>query len=577
MTSITKLILSFTVVILFMVGGITAYVFYWQSEQGRDSAAHKISSALNKLNSDFARMQVVNREFAARLAHDPALVGALGKNDRGAIAALLKDAGNARSFSGFITIFDGGGTVVYSSDTPAKFGYSMRGKAAGVDYVLNSLDNFTGLTTGLTVARTLAVTAMVPILGEGGKCQGIVAVSEPVNEEFLTGESMKFALLAEPLADIDFVLLGNKDNNYFCVTPGLIKDKPSFVQQLNEHGAKDVPSTNAGFVKEGRFWQSYNLGNVGIVFATTVMHAQGIKPGFIIIIACVLGLLAFVLALVFSAKISNVDTPGQELIKHLKEWQADQPPPQAIGFSGVWNELAGIIDQTLASKQHYIEALKLQLNKTTQQINEIAQEGQNADGQFAALNQQVANQNRQLSEFSRQLNYANQQNVFLQQELQSILQSTTEGFLVLDGYGNVLSANNIFLNWLGMPEAEIAGRFCFDLVKQPGEAWVPAVGADSVPPAGRAFVKHESNTAALIEEFFPEGLVYHAKSGQAVEVLLHLQPIASQENNIQGYILVVRDKSLRSEIIKLRMEMVNMLTRAIRAPLISAEKNGKVY
>ena len=140
---------------------------------------------------------------------------------------------------------------------------------------------------------------------------------------------------------------------------------------------------------------------------------------------------------------------------------------------------------------------------------------------------------------------------------------------MLDGYGNVISANNIFLHWLGMSEAEIAGRFCFDLVRKPGEKEMMQVTENE---ATWAFVKHESNTAALIDQFFPEGLVYHSKSKQVVEVLLHLQPIAGQDNNIQGYILVVRDKSLRSEIVKLRMEMINMLTRAIRAPLVSAEK-----
>ena len=185
----------------------------------------------------------------------------------------------------------------------------------------------------------------------------------------------------------------------------------------------------SGFVKDGRFWQQYNLSNVGIILATTTIHAQGIKPGFIIIITCVLGLLAFVLALVLSAKVSDVSTPTQSLLKHLKNWQAEKPPAPMEGLSGIWNDLVqAIADQTLTNKQHYIDALRMQLNKTTQQVSDIAKEGQNANGQFAALDRQVANQNRQLSEFSRQLNYANQQNVFLQQELQAILQSTTEGF-----------------------------------------------------------------------------------------------------------------------------------------------------
>src|SRR5579872_2395478 len=172
-----------------MVGGMTAYVFYWQGEQGHDEAAHKINNVLRKLNSDFARMQVINREFASRLAHDSNLVAALSKSDRAAIASLFKNASNERHSAGYIAAFDGNGAVIYSSDAPAKFGYNMHGKNTGVDYVLNSLDNFTGLTLGLTAAQSIAVSAIVPIIGEGGKCRGMVAVCQPINEEFLTGEA----------------------------------------------------------------------------------------------------------------------------------------------------------------------------------------------------------------------------------------------------------------------------------------------------------------------------------------------------------------------------------------------------
>ena len=225
-----------------MVGGISAFVFYWQGQQGHDEAGRKVGNVVSKLNSDFAKIQVVNHEFAARLAHDSNLVAALSKSDRTAVGNLFKNAGNERHFAGYIALFDGSGSIVYSSDAPAKFTMACVAKNPAVDYVLNSLDNFTGLTNvALTVAQAVSVTAMVPIIGEGGKCQGIVAVCQPINEEFLTGEALKLAALTEPITDIDFVLLSGKDNNYFCVTPGLIKDKPAFVEQLSQHGAKDLP------------------------------------------------------------------------------------------------------------------------------------------------------------------------------------------------------------------------------------------------------------------------------------------------------------------------------------------------
>ena len=597
-----------------MVGGMVAYVFYWQEQEGQEVASHKVSSALSRLNADFARMQTANRDFANKLCANQSIAEDINKQDRSALSSLLKNAIEARNFAGFVTIFDQYGRVLYSSDTPAKSGYSQRGRNGSVDYVLTSLDSFTGLTLGLTPAQSISLTAMVPILGEAGRCAGIVAVSEPIDEEFLTGEAMKFALLSEPIADIDFVLLGVKDRNQISLTPGLVKEKLPFLRELGDHGVTALPSwrepggtwqvssvlnwlndllkknNNAGFIKDKHFWQSLNLAApgakssghpynadnagssveiIGVIIATTAIHAEGIKPGFIMIISCILGMCAFLLSLVLCARITNFDRPVQALMERINLWQNTRTLPPPSGLSGTGLEMAQLIDQTFLNWQDEMHAVKAHLHKVSMEAGEKAEVAQGTDDQFANLNRQLANQNKQLSEFSRQLNYANQQAVFLQQELQAILQSTTEGFLVLDRYGNVISANNIFLNWLGVSEGEIAGRFCFDLVQKPGEGNNPS---GQNPESGRAFVKHESDPSALIDQYFPEGLIYHAQSAEPIEVLLHLQPVAGHDSNIQGYILVVRDKSLRSEIAGLRTEIVNMLGRAIRGPLISAEK-----
>ncbi len=175
---------------------------------------------------------------------DQAVVQAIAKEDRPAIIGLLKSAIEARNFAGCISIFDQYGRAVYSSDTPGKFGYSQRGKNGGVDYVLSSGDSFIGPTVALTPAQSIMLTAMVPVLGEAGRCTGIVAVSEPIDEEFLTGEAMKFALLAEPLTDVDFVLLSSKDRNQIYLTAGLVKDRLPFVQELSERGVASVPGWN---------------------------------------------------------------------------------------------------------------------------------------------------------------------------------------------------------------------------------------------------------------------------------------------------------------------------------------------
>jgi hypothetical protein len=69
-----------------MVAGMAAYVFYWQQEEGRNIASHKLGAALIKLNSDFNKMQIANRDFANKLSRDNNLIESINKNDRSAPA-----------------------------------------------------------------------------------------------------------------------------------------------------------------------------------------------------------------------------------------------------------------------------------------------------------------------------------------------------------------------------------------------------------------------------------------------------------------------------------------------------------
>src|SRR5262249_42760057 len=140
------------------------------------------------------------------------------------------------------------------------------------------------------------------------------------------------------------------------------------------------------------------------------------------------------------------------------------------------------------------------------------------DKQFDALNRQVSTQSRQLTELSKQANNANRQAVSLQQRLDAVLQSSTEGFLILDQFGSVLSANAVLLKWMGVNESEIAGRYCFDLVKKPGEP-----KPDGLPP--RSIAKKSNEPHSVIDQFYPEGVIYNLRGDKLVEVLAHLQPV----------------------------------------------------
>ncbi len=593
---------------------MAAYVFYWQGEEGRNVASRKLGAALVQINSDFSKMQIANRDFANKLSRDSVLIDAINKNDRSSISSLFKGASDARGFSGVLTVYDENGKVIYSSDTPAKFGYSLRGKNNAVDYVFNNQDNFIGPTYGLTAAQSIALSALVPIIASNGQCAGLVAVSEPIDEQFLTGEAMKFALLSEPLTGVDLILLGVRDRSQVYATPGLLRERPNYLRILSDQGVKalpnwqepgswqmgnmfswltnlfnrnaNVPGLAAGFVKDGQFWQPYNLlaaasgggargfanGTeiVGVILAVTPIFSQGIKPTYVMLASCIMGLAAIFSIVALSTQLNDQpDGPVLTLTERLNKWRTDKRLPPNVKLTGPWRDLSELIDQTLIEWQSTIQALKVQLNKTSStQIPAIQPEQSQAnDQQFEALNRQLTNQGRQLSEFSRQLNHANQQAVFLQHELEAILQSTTEGILILDQYGNIIHANNIFSNWIGKSEGEIAGRFCLDLVKRSDEN-----SGDSDSNASRPFVKHEANASALTEKFFPEGIIHNAQSNTAIEISMNLQPVTSHDNRVTGYILVARDKSLRTEIAGLKMEIVTMLARAIRGPLILAEK-----
>lgn len=364
-----------------MVAGMAAYVFYWQTEEGRNVAAHKLNAALTKLNSDFGRIQLANRDFANKLSRDNNLIEAITKDDRSAISSLFKGASDARGFAGCLTAIDANGKVIYSSDTPARSGYNLRGKNSAVDYVLNNQDNFIGPTYALTSAQSIALSVMMPLIGSNGQCIGLVAVSQPINEEFLTGEAMKFGLLSEPLNGVDLVLLNLKNTGQIYATPGLLRERPAYLRALAEQGVKAIPNwqesgswqignlfswfTNlfnknanipglvSGFIKDHRFWQPYNLITaashsarnasnngveiIGVILASTPLSSPGIKPGFVILASCIMGLAAIFSIVALSTQLSaQPDGPILALIERVKKWRSDKHLPPGKKFSGAW-------------------------------------------------------------------------------------------------------------------------------------------------------------------------------------------------------------------------------------------------
>jgi signal transduction histidine kinase len=592
-----KLTFAFFTVILVAVLGNAGYGLYLDFQGSHEAAAKRLRIATDKLGADFEQVKGLNKGIAAAICGDSAVMQALAAKDRGDMAAALKTIINKTSLIGFITIVDPKGAVFYSTDTPSKFGYNAKDLSAGVNYVMTQKAMYLGPAC-FSPTNVLTLSSILPIL-QNGKVGGAVIVSQPLDTEFLTGVVTKFALDADHLTGVDLALLSTKENKLVALTPNLLNDKSpemkTFISDLEKRGLSALPPATfeqtiarflhlpeGGFEKGGRWWSQVNIVDAGpqpagakmdpktivaLLLLNTPVPEFGSRLAVVLLLAGTCGAIALLFALLFTAGISKgVNEPLNFLIDRTSELATQQTtPPPLEGLSGDWLELGELIDTALSSMRSSVQSLRQQLTKQQQEGQENSKAVEDKASQLEHLNRQFSQQAKQLTEVSKQIGNANRQSVMLQHKLDSVLQVSTEGFLVLDQFGNILSANPVFLNWLGCTEGEIAGRLCFDLIKRPGEP--PNSDRD-----GKAFARHGGNPGELINQFYPEGVIYHRQQNKAVEVIAHLQPVLSEDNSIQGYIMVLRDKSLRSEISHLRNEIVVMLSESVRSPLALAEQ-----
>ncbi len=566
-------------------------------QASHEAAAKRLYTATEKLGKDFEGIKMTNRGIAAAVCQDTVATQALAAKDRGAMAAELKVVINKTSLIGFITIVDQNGVVFYSTDTPSKFGYSARQRSAGVDYVMSKKFMYLGPAC-FSPTNMLTLSSILPIL-QNGRVMGAVIVSQPLDTEFLTGLVTQFFLDSDHLTNVDLALVSTKENKLVAITPNLMNDKSgelkSFIADLEKRGVNAIPPPTfeehlaqflrlppRGFEKGQRWWNQINIMDAGpqdphakinsdtivaLLLLSTPVNEFGSRLAVVVLLAGTCGAVALLFGLLFTAGISKgVNEPLNFLIDRTSELATQKTtPPPLEGLSGDWLELGELIDTAVSSMRGSVQSLRIQLNKQVEEGQEHSKQAEDKASQLENLNRQFSHQAKQLTEVSKQINNANRQSVMLQHKLDSVLQVSTEGFLVLDQFGNILSANPVFLNWLGCSEGEIAGRLCFDLIKRPGEA-------PNSDGAGKAFARHGGNPGELINQFYPEGVIYHRQQNKAVEVIAHLQPVLSEDNSIQGYIMVLRDKSLRSEISHLRSEIVAMLSESIRGPLSVAEQ-----
>jgi signal transduction histidine kinase len=567
-----------------MVLGNTGYSTYLALQDARDLAARKVSAATHAVGSDIVEIERLNNGIAQNLSRDQNLLKPFIAKDRAAVGAFLKAILLSTGNTGFITITDDKGAVFFSTETPLKFGANDRIKSIGLDHALLQQDHWTGYVQ-FPQTDELTISSIFPFEGKV-KAAGAVIVSQPFSDEFLIGEQRKLEVAPTFLTGIDFLLLRSQSAQPIArITPELAAQKDAFVERLNREGEKALPEKNGdfiffkngpGFERNNRWWAFQKLQafvpdgkvpqEVGVLVVTTAMPNAAEKAVSNVALYATTGFLAFLLSALFAAGIAKgINSPLRLLTKRttdLANQKTNLPPLSSL--SGEWLELGETIDNAVMTLRSNIQQLRQQVTKVSFDAEEKHSTSDTTNSQFDALNRQIGQQAKQLTEVSKQIMNANKQAVLLQHKLDAVLQTSTEGFLVLDQFGNVLSANPVFLHWMGATEAEIAGRLCFDLVRKPGEGKANDL-------QGPAFVKHSGDPHKVIDQFYPEGVIWHRKEARKVEVLAHLQPVGSDDATIEGYIMVLRDKSLRSEIAQLRSDIVSMLSESIRAPIVACE------
>jgi signal transduction histidine kinase len=140
------------------------------------------------------------------------------------------------------------------------------------------------------------------------------------------------------------------------------------------------------------------------------------------------------------------------------------------------------------------------------------------------------------------------------QELDSILQTTQEGILLLDLDRRVVAANRALAEFLGLAQSEVA----------------------SGTPARPALLGRIGYTAAALAADC-HALAIGRGERQAKELTLPgpperhvartLAPVRDREGAISGWLLVFRDLTEERELARLRQELTDMLVHDLRSPL----------
>lgn len=583
-----KLIFFFIIVIMFMMLGWTCSSSLTEYVQTRLTADRKIGITARKMAEDFKVVMSMCKRLAGQLVADSGFKSAALKKNPSSVSDEMNKVLGQERFTGIGCLLDKSGKIIYSTEPPSP-GFNALSFQSFRNCIRDGeiFCNF----TDFNFSPGMSIACLVPMTDPSGNIACVLGVIQPLNMEFLTGEMTKLSLdEADPITNMDVLLISSKANRIVSITPSLVRTGGTFIPDLSRNGIKAIPGSIYGifapllkpflpvdvarasnsFEKDNRWWyqSKFTEKDTGQEYArlllSTPLNESPAKIIGALLVAIVFGGIAIILSFIFTIAVGQqVKKPLRFLISRTKDIanrKAIIAPLDRV--DGEYLELGELIDTAVTTMRSTTQNLKSKMHDQKEELAEKNKQVEESTQKLESLSKQISTQTRQIAEVSKQINQANRQAVILQHKLDAVLQSSTEGFLIIDQFGNVLSANPVFLNWIGLSEGQTSGKLCFDLVRRPG--------ANKLNLASVSFAR-STDPEIVLNNFHPEGVIFHASQDKKVEVLTHLQPITGEDNQIQGYVMVLRDKSLRSENAQLRQEMVGMLKDAIRAPLATGE------
>jgi NtrC-family two-component system sensor histidine kinase KinB len=144
------------------------------------------------------------------------------------------------------------------------------------------------------------------------------------------------------------------------------------------------------------------------------------------------------------------------------------------------------------------------------------------------------------------------------QELNSILRTTRDGFMLLDLNWLVLDVNRTLTDWMDIPKSELVGRP------------VDAPRSDGDPPIriiGYTLKGLRETCEALADGKLEQKQAMILLGPSMRHIGRTLTPVRDQAGTITGWLLVFRDMTEEIELMRLRDDMTEMLVHDLRSPL----------